>query len=123
MIRRPPRSTRTYTLFPYTTLFRSGAAPAAVEVDRHQHFEVVVLRQAVELLPVEAGAQRVPGAGEQVGQREDLHAGLPAYTRSEEHTSEPQSLMRISYAAFCLTKKNQTPPHYNVNEHLHPPRQ
>src|SRR3546814_13650026 len=80
MIRRPPRSTRTYTLFPYTTLFRSGAAPAAVEVDRHQHFEVVVLRQAVELLPVEAGAQRVPGAGEQVGQREDLHAGLPAYT-------------------------------------------
>src|SRR3546814_5334688 len=57
-----------------------GAAPAAVEVDRHQHFEVVVLRQAVELLPVEAGAQRVPGAGEQVGQREDLHAGLPAYT-------------------------------------------
>src|SRR3546814_11021978 len=80
MIRRPPRSTRTYTLFPYTTLFRSGAAPAAVEVDRHQHFEVVVLRQAVELLPVEAGAQRVPGAGEQVGQREDLHAGLSAYT-------------------------------------------
>src|SRR3546814_15830764 len=41
-----------------------GAAPAAVEVARHQHFEVVVLRQAVELLPVEAGAQRVPGAGE-----------------------------------------------------------
>src|SRR3546814_8695749 len=65
-----------------------GAAPAAVEVDRHQHFEVVVLRQAVELLPVEAGAQRVPGAG-----------------RSEEHTSELQSLMRISYAVFCLKKK------------------
>src|SRR3546814_3495998 len=93
MIRRPPRSTRTDTLFPYTTLFRS---PRAHDVDGGLH-----VPHDVALGGVEAGA------------RDDLHlaeAGaveLLAHVedRSEEHTSELQSLMRISYAVFCLQKK------------------
>src|SRR3546814_14761458 len=75
MIRRPPRSTRTDTLFPYTTLFRSGEGAAVV---------------------APASATDVVGV---------VGAGLAA-CRSEEHTSELQSLMRISYAVFCLKKKN-----------------
>src|SRR3546814_5914144 len=87
MLRRPPRSTRTDTLFPYTTLFRSrmgaagfgiGDAVARRAVDRH--------REAA------------------VGALHPYHAGIG---RSEEHTSELQSLMRISYAVFCLKKKNR----------------
>src|SRR3546814_5352494 len=85
MIRRPPRSTRTDTLFPYTTLFRSPyVQPALPGV-------VVTPRPGVAtrvLLPMAA-------AGEVEG-------------RSEEHTSELQSLMRSSYAVFCLTKKKPT---------------
>src|SRR3546814_6788977 len=74
MIRRPPRSTRTDTLFPYTTLFRSAGRRSGRPGGRRY------------------GADDRPGA-----------AGRPA--RSEEHTSELQSLMRISYAVFCLKKK------------------
>src|SRR3546814_2040734 len=74
MIRRPPRSTRTDTLFPYTTLFRSA------------------------FLDVARGTEEALGALERVG----VDA---AGQRSEEHTSELQSLMRISYAVFCLKKK------------------
>src|SRR3546814_7888749 len=103
MIRRPPRSTRTYTLFPYTTLFRSQPP-------------VTQLRQ-LELHPVTAfnpapgiGRKRgcvdenVPGAV--IGRDEPIATGL-VEPRSEEHTSELQSLMRISYAVFCLKKKKQ----------------
>src|SRR3546814_9492884 len=93
MIRRPPRSTRTYTLFPYTTLFRSVGG---VDTDAAQ----VQVVQAI-----------VPqGLGETFGCA--LSTGLTHQardfcgTRSEEHTSELQSLMRISYAVFCLKKKN-----------------
>src|SRR3546814_5182318 len=75
MIRRPPRSTRTDTLFPYTTLFRS-------------------------LPGVEKGADHALAGAD--------HARyVYAWDRSEEHTSELQSLMRISYAVFCLKKKNK----------------
>src|SRR3546814_17900128 len=77
MIRRPPRSTRTDTLFPYTTLFRSLRQPDGHQVARLLHADPH-RRRAVEF----------------VG-------------RSEEHTSELQSLMRISYAVFCLKKKTQ----------------
>src|SRR3546814_8404512 len=85
MIRRPPRSTRTDTLFPYTTLFRS----------EHEHRRPVLVR--------EDGRQE---------QRMDVkgceHEGFKRLMgRSEEHTSELQSLMRISYAVFCLKKKNK----------------
>src|SRR3546814_2325821 len=88
MIRRPPRSTRTDTLFPYTTLFRSG--------DRQLPAGVPHLRGS--------GADRARRAfGNQEALADDLGRGCSG--RSEEHTSELQSLMRISYAVFCLKKK------------------
>src|SRR3546814_2419503 len=87
MIRRPPRSTRTDTLFPYTTLFRSDRRAA---VDQHPHRLAVDLCLGIEM--------RIPGAVE-------AHIARCAGGRSEEHTSELQSLMRISYAVFCLKKK------------------
>src|SRR3546814_9020975 len=86
MIRRPPRSTRTDTLFPYTTLFRSDQF-------RFRH----------------AGGSIGTAAVRQISclvQGEDHQAFFPA-SRSEEHTSELQSLMRISYAVFCLKKKKK----------------
>src|SRR3546814_4945394 len=94
MIRRPPRSTRTDTLFPYTTLFRS--------LDRHLGFHIQRAGRFVE--------DQDPGITDQ--RPGDGHAlALPARQRratladrSEEHTSELQSLMRISYAVFCLKK-------------------
>src|SRR3546814_19347619 len=87
MIRRPPRSTRTDTLFPYTTLFRSAASVS----DASTWFAYVTAE----------------GPG--------LFTSIP-FTRSEEHTSELQSLMRISYAVFCLKKKKHTIIQY------HPPK-
>src|SRR3546814_1039820 len=92
MIRRPPRSTRTDTLFPYTTLFRSlgDDVPRLGNVgDRH-------------------------GVLVSHGRESRRLCLLPrAVKRSEEHTSELQSLMRISYAVFCLKKKNTINPKYN----------
>src|SRR3546814_3201899 len=106
MIRRPPRSTRTDTLFPYTTLFRSEAGLHLVGVTLGRG--TVGLRLTLYL--VHLGRQRlghvlpliVIGAGTPVGTILGLHA-----QRSEEHTSELQSLMRISYAVFCLKKTKQ----------------
>src|SRR3546814_3686306 len=89
MIRRPPRSTRTDTLFPYTTLFRSER-PVDEAGDAHRGRP---LRDVEERLR--------PGEAETV-LRDRLR-----HDRSEEHTSELQSLMRISYAVFCLKKKNK----------------
>src|SRR3546814_18157164 len=86
MIRRPPRSTRTDTLFPYTTLFRSTSAPPDRDPDHR--------RQCVYRHP-----RQQP--------RPCRHARGKLF-RSEEHTSELQSLMRISYAVFCLKKKKTT---------------
>src|SRR3546814_6202070 len=100
MIRRPPRSTRTDTLFPYTTLFRSSEIPSAVVVERlsksfgHGDLAVHAVRD-VDL--------RVVG-GEVVLIMGPSGSGK----RSEEHTSELQSLMRISYAVFCLKKKTKS---------------
>src|SRR3546814_6888290 len=90
MIRRPPRSTRTDTLFPYTTLFRSPQPSSPPEPDKHQLF---IVSPHIDTETLLANAS------------EDL-------LRSEEHTSELQSLMRISYAVFCLKKKKQT----NINK-------
>src|SRR3546814_2225311 len=106
MIRLPPRSKRPYTRFPYTTLLRSVAAMAASPgiggVDVLQHLLVGRLGHdgADQLLEI-GDLGRVTMAGEQVG-RDGMIARLG---RSEEHTSELQSLMRISYAVFCLKKK------------------
>src|SRR3546814_3279614 len=87
MIRRPPRSTRTDTLFPYTTLFRSR-----FKSDHHTKFS-----KAAEIGCVRLGIKG--------GDRPTSPKLKASTTRSEEHTSELQSLMRISYAVFCLKKK------------------
>src|SRR3546814_9244049 len=94
MIRRPPRSTRTDTLFPYTTLFRSSLRKRAVSTRirlRHPDAGLVELTQ-----PTQAGGRAVSARIRRLG-----------WLRSEEHTSELQSLMRISYAVFCLKKKTR----------------
>src|SRR3546814_6646772 len=106
MIRRPPTSTRTDTLFPYTTLFRSRGRPAlrrcqprrlrprslwhpgGDDADPHRHGDVSRL------------------GGHSAARSADLRPADAAAERSEEHTSELQSLMRISYAVFCLKKKH-----------------
>src|SRR3546814_5803176 len=109
MIRRPPRSTRTDTLFPYTTLFRSDriawpqwAGLCAVDAGRRfppgrqpgaERCKLGILRPPA------------PGGQEADISRRTAFCGLGGF-RSEEHTSELQSLMRISYAVFCLKKKN-----------------
>src|SRR3546814_17767803 len=90
MVRRPPRSTRTDTLFPYTTLFRScskGASSCAAAIDNW------ILAGAVQVTRMLWRA---------------ASSGRGRKGRSEEHTSGLQSLMRISYAVFCLKKKNKT---------------
>src|SRR3546814_1620061 len=89
MIRRPPRSTRTDTLFPYTTLFRSEGSPRTGPESRTGRL---------------GNADFGHRAGDEISVRGRL--------RSEEHTSELQSLMRISYAVFCLKKKKKL----NYNE-------
>src|SRR3546814_4189468 len=103
MIRRPPRSTRTDTLFPYTTLFRSAVGTAGRRGDA-----VSALVQAVAACRVRDVRRGAAGAAVVAGLRGGhpvrCGGGLVA-ARSEEHTSELQSLMRISYAVFCLKKK------------------
>src|SRR3546814_9376561 len=130
MIRRPPRSTRTDTLFPYATLFRSHDGLAGI--DEHAILHMIQHRAGeYALLDAAALAHKIIGrirVGDRlyilvndgafieirrhiVGGRPDhLHAArmcLVIWFRSEEHTSELQSLMRISYAVFCLTKKKK----------------
>src|SRR3546814_1681001 len=102
MIRRPPRSTRTDTLFPYTTLFRS------IEV-------VGMLPQVDDQQRARSGAvgKRVGVVGLFDGERAALVG------RSEEHTSELQSLMRISYAVFCLKKKKKQTRKYDQSTYSH----
>src|SRR3546814_6224124 len=99
MIRRPPRSTRTDTLFPYTTLFRSGG-------DHHHAAGEQLLEQPAEDHRVGDVADLQFVEAQQPGRSRDLLRRRPdRIVRSEEHTSELQSLMRSSYAVFCLKKK------------------
>src|SRR3546814_988338 len=115
MIRPPPRSTRTDTLFPYTTLFRSG-------------FQAVfVLEEEVRQMSRATGAHIHHRRAPFEGRIENVFPSLDAFNpgpilvaylirvvaRSEEHTSELQSLMRISYAVFCLKNKKQI----HIHEH------
>src|SRR3546814_8175732 len=109
MIRRPPRSTRTDTLFPYTTLFRSQKNWNDTE------------RTPLESKLHEVLASFVPAAAaikadraEKQRREQEYEAYQIRQRRSEEHTSELQSLMRISYAVFCL-KKKKTPHNDHVN--------
>src|SRR3546814_3180078 len=107
MIRRPPRSTRTDTLFPYTTLFRSPLARLA----GHEGWTLALGRDhapagLVQIIHVSTGAADHLAA--RIALDVDAQASIvETYVgeRSEEHTSELQSLMRISYAVFCLKKK------------------
>src|SRR3546814_9230300 len=91
MIRRPPRSTRTDTLFPYTTLFRSSRRAGCL---------ALIPETPVQIRPDPNGL---------------FLPNRNLRCRSEEHTSELQSLMRISYAVFCLKKKKHT--HINTTSH------
>src|SRR3546814_1290591 len=100
MIRRPPRSTRTDTLFPYTTLFRSGPSVACnIQPRPTGQLFIGASRQFGTVDPQVEGWM----LAKMLKRAVDYMPGL----RSEEHTSELQSLMRISYAVFCLQKKNQ----------------
>src|SRR3546814_8236494 len=102
MIRRPPRSTRTDTLFPYTTLFRSDAAVIGSPFYVMDMVEGRIFWDAA--LPSLAPKERAACYDAMNAAMARLHR----VDRSEEHTSELQSLMRISYAVFCLKKKNHT---------------
>src|SRR3546814_5953288 len=113
MIRRPPRSTRTDTLLPDTTLFRSvdDFHMAIAALDQRgaalHPIAVVVIGDIPELSDL--GRMDVPA---------DDSVDAPL-SRSEEHTSELQSLMRISYAVFCLQKKINTTTHLSNNSQIH----
>src|SRR3546814_2274149 len=97
MIRRPPRSTRTDTLFPYTTLFRSPVLDRRGQAQGQDQQAAGGQHIGVQAIAVDHVA-----AHERAGGNGRIEGG---YRRSEEHTSELQSLMRISYAVFCLKKK------------------
>src|SRR3546814_6819206 len=106
MIRRPPRSTRTDTLFPYTTLFRSDRTAFEVfQLDGQQWLDF-----AADLI-----TRNVTFVLQDFG-----NSYLQSRRRSEEHTSELQSLMRTSYAVFCLKKKNNKIPQKYTHKQTHP---
>src|SRR3546814_5526920 len=106
MIRRPPISTRTDTLFPYTTLFRSG-----ITITRQTHITTDLEIDSVAVLDLimeiedEYGVSFPMNLISEIRTVGNLVEAI--HKRSEEHTSELQSLMRISYAVFCLKKKKQ----------------
>src|SRR3546814_5471057 len=102
MLRRPPRSTRTDTLFPYTTLFRSADT-------NWVYGETIMLNRKGYVLAALTRALEYDGGGVAITESiivDRLARRGDTFERSEEHTSELQSLMRISYAVFCLKKKN-----------------
>src|SRR3546814_1834916 len=112
MERRPPRYTRTDTLFPYTTLFRSSASTLPCLAGGAKAFRLKRKPDADDWLAVLRALERSAREGlERLHDLEKFHrnaqrAIVEAF-RSEEHTSELQSLMRISYAVFCLKKQKQ----------------
>src|SRR3546814_1365127 len=130
MIPRPPRSTRTDTLFPYTTLFRSTIAhgddleirrlslindedrPRIIEITSYAEIVLAPAQDAARhpaFSKLFVGAEALPGGDGLLFTRPPRNpAEKPPVMRSEEHTSELQSLMRISYAVFCLKKKKTT---------------
>src|SRR3546814_8375262 len=131
MIRRPPRSTRTDTLFPYTTLFRSALGPALRLHDRRPiretapfsreqerpmiadvNLTLILLAALIATASPGPATLAIAGTSMASGRRYGLAlaasvmTGSLTWSRSEEHTSALQSLMRISYAVFCLYKQN-----------------
>src|SRR3546814_7620178 len=117
MIRRPPRSTRTDTLVPYTTLFRSREMAAEIqEGDRASKLSASRVARGTMWAALDNWTQQ----GSQLAAF--IVIGNIVGPRSEEHTSELQSLMRISYAVFCLKKKNKKQEHdksLKTNERTH----
>src|SRR3546814_4372281 len=131
MLRRPPRSTRTDTLFPYTTLFRSLRQGRILHERRQEIIgpadHIGVADDGIELFPsrlalgerhVHRGPDRARDLSAIVRVNEqrigELLGRAREARRSEEHTSELQSLMRISYAVFCLKKKKHTKTHHRT---------
>src|SRR3546814_8692746 len=139
MIRRPPRSTRTDTLFPYTTLFRSGhhdledvegghggaaaqchragrdarhVVQAVDRADRELFEQPLLHHDAAAALVLLGGLEDEGDATIEIARLGEVLGGAQQHrrVRSEEHTSELQSLMRISYAVFCLNKKKKSRP-------------
>src|SRR3546814_8700854 len=118
MIRRPPRSTRTYTLFPYPTLFRSVRRgrrddPAPFLRLHERHRGTIQIPGRIHVDPddrFEFLGRKILDSGDMLDAGVGDHDIRPSQliVRSEEHTSELQSLMRISYAVFCLKKKTKT---------------
>src|SRR3546814_7409863 len=113
MIRRPPRSTRTDTLFPFPTLFRSDAGGFALNARPDRAALVEDARVAI------ARGSKSFAMASRLFDTETRERAWLLYAwcrrRSEEHTSELQSLMRISYAVFCLKKKNPHTTHYTTS--------
>src|SRR3546814_7655309 len=113
MIRLPPRTTRTDTLFPYTTLFRSaGCGIRATALAGRRRGQIAVGYRA-SLAVSGSGKRANHGVGAWLHRQQGTLAAIDDAVggRSEEHTSELQSLMRISYAVFCLTKKKNKKKH------------
>src|SRR3546814_7133987 len=106
MIRRPPRSTRTDTLLPYTTLFRSfeRRIDSTIPPTQPSKWAWISRDSQPSVAPPSASPTAAPERHPVA-----LSASWSPFTRSEEHTSELQSLMRISYAVFCLKKKKYKP--------------
>src|SRR3546814_9236633 len=125
MIRRPPRSTRTDTLFPYTTLFRSTFPPPLSQRKSRSNQSAMTwtFLPWLDLMFRESNRWMNPLSGVnsrmRLKPRRQLGSCLPI--RSEEHTSELQSLMRISYAVFCLKKKKRNIKiiHRHQEDHRH----
>src|SRR3546814_2976641 len=114
LILRPPRSTRTYTLFPYTTLCRAA---------RRREERLADVPTAASVIDITSLTDRggASGSGELLADQpsvrfNNLSSSITSEIRSEEHTSELQSLMRISYAVLCLKKKNNKNSKYNINK-------
>src|SRR3546814_14934522 len=107
--RQPPRSTRTDTLFPYTTLFRSSLRRRSRRRRTHRRTVLSIRRERCEFLASREGMKAhsftEPTPVDSSVQIVSVHVDAVEVERSEEHTSELQSLMRISYAVFCLKKK------------------
>src|SRR3546814_5474221 len=105
MIRRPPRSTRTDTLFPYTTLFRSTAPQAPHVGQSRRAGEEGLETRRLDEARAQGGGVWLDVGHRDAAPRNDQGSGRSRAKRTEEHTSELQSLMRNSYAVFCLKKK------------------
>src|SRR3546814_2422393 len=117
MIRRPPRSTRTDTLFPYTTLFRS-AWPSVMPGIRNMPLASTTSQPSRETCPDarDTARTRLPSISTSPSNGAAPDASQILAPRSEEHTSELPSLMRISYAVFCLKKKKNNTPHTTLRQ-------